>query len=136
MGRGGRLVWLSVVLTTALSVSCRQRPQAEKFVAPSPQATTPPVAFNGPPGYPPPVVGKPYPGTGVVVLVNLKEGWLEINHEEIKDLMPPMQMEWSVKDRSLLKAVRAGDRVEFTVVETGGGEVITELKRVSQSVRP
>ena len=136
MGRGGRLIRLSVMLAATLSASCRQQPQAEKVVEPPPQAATPQVAFNGPPGYPPPVVGKPYPGTGVVVLINLKEGWLEINHEEIKDLMPPMQMEWSVKDKSLLKAVRVGDRVDFTVVETGSGEVITELKRAPQSGRP
>ena len=89
-----------------------------------------------PPGYPPAVVGKPYPGTGVVRFINLGEGWVEIDHEEIKDLMPPMQMEWSVKDRSLLKSVRVGDKVEFTVVETGGGEVLTELKRVAQEGRP
>ena len=136
MRHRGRLIRLSLLLTAALCASCRQQPRAEKDAAPAPQAATPQVAFNGPPGYPPPVVGKPYQGTGVVVLVNLEEGWLEINHEEIKDLMPPMQMEWSVKDRSLLKLVRAGDRVDFTVVETGGGEVITELKRVPQSARP
>ena len=124
------------MLTTTLFASCRQQPQAEKVVAPSPQAATPQIAFNGPPGYPPPVVGKPYPGTGVVVLINLEEGWLEINHEEIKELMPPMQMEWSVKDKSLLKSVRVGDKVDFTVVETGGGEVITEMKRVPKKGRP
>lgn len=124
------------MLAAAFFASCRQQPPEDKVVAPSPQAATPQVAFNGPPGYPPAVVGKPYAATGAVVLINLKEGWLEINHDEIKDLMPPMQMEWSVKDKSLLKSVRAGDRVEFTVVETGSGEVITELKRASQSVRP
>ena len=72
----------------------------------------------------------------VVRFINLEEGWVEIDHEEIKDLMPPMQMEWSVKDRSLLKSVRVGDKVDFTVVETGGGEVLTELKRATQEGRP
>ena len=43
--------------------------------------------------------------------------------------MPAMEMEWWVKDRSLLKSVQVGDKVDFTVVETGKGEFITELKR-------
>ena len=136
MKRRGSLVWLLIILPATLSVSCRQRPQAEKVVEPSPQAVAPQAAYNGPPGYPPPVVGKPYPGTGVVAFINLEEGWVEINHEEIKDLMPAMQMEWSVKDRSLLKSIRAGDRVDFTVVETGSGEVLTELKKATQKGRP
>ena len=136
MKRVGRLVWLLLILPATLSVSCRQRPRAEKAVEPPAQAVTPQAAYNGPPGYPPPVVGKPYPGTGVVRFINLGEGWVEIDHEEIKDLMPPMQMERSVKDRSLLKSVRVGDKVDFTVVETGGGEVLTELKRVAQKGRP
>jgi Cu/Ag efflux protein CusF len=141
MKRAGRLVWLLLILPAALSVSCGQRPRAENAVGPPAQAATPPAAtpqagYNGPPGYPPAVVGKPYPGTGVVRFINLEEGWVESDHEEIKDLMPPMQMEWSVKDRSLLKSVRVGDRVEFTLVETGSGEVLTELKTVTQKGRP
>src|SRR5438105_3929811 len=134
MKRRGSLVWLLMILPVTLSVSCRPRPQAEKVkvVEPPPQAVAPQDAYSGPPGYPPPVIGKPYPGTGVVAFINLEEGWVEINHEEIKDLMPAMQMEWSVKDRSLLKPVRVGDKVDFVVVETGRGELITELKRVER----
>jgi protein SCO1/2 len=74
-------------------------------------------------------VGKPYPGRGVITIVNVKEGWVEINHEDIQGLMPAMQMEWWVKDRALLRNVKVGDKVEFVVVETGHGEFITELKR-------
>jgi Cu/Ag efflux protein CusF len=75
------------------------------------------------------VVGKRYFGTGVVTIINRKDGWVERNHEDIAGLVPAMQMEWSVKDRSLLKSIPVGDKVDFTVVETGKGEVITELKR-------
>jgi Cu/Ag efflux protein CusF len=63
-------------------------------------------------------------------IINRREGWVEINHEAIEGLMPAMQMEWSVKDRSLLRNVRVGDKVEFVVVETGKGEIIAEMKRV------
>lgn len=74
-------------------------------------------------------MNKPYPGTGVVATINKKEGWIEINHEDIKDLMPAMQMEFNVKDKSLLDKVSVGDRVEFTIVETEKGEYLTEIKR-------
>jgi Cu/Ag efflux protein CusF len=72
---------------------------------------------------------KSYSGTGVVRLINLEEGWLEIDHEEIKGFMPAMQMEWSVIDREMLKRVSVGDKVNFTVEDDNGTEFITELKK-------
>ena len=77
-----------------------------------------------------PVLNKPYPGTGVVGTINRTEGWIEINHEEIKDLMPAMQMEFNVKDKTLLDKVKTGDRVDFTIVETEKGEWLTEIKKI------
>lgn len=117
---------LLLTLSVALSVSCRRQPQAEKAPQPSPEA----VVKKNPLEMPPVVIGKPYPGTGVITIINLKEGWVEINHEAIEGLMPAMQMEWSVKDRSLLRNIQVGDKVEFVVVETGKGEIITEMKSV------
>src|SRR5947207_471710 len=67
--------------------------------------------------------------TGILKIINAKEGWVEIDHGEIKDFMPPMEMEYWIKDRSLLRSLRVGDTVDFTVVETGKGEYITKLKR-------
>ena len=40
-------------------------------------------------------------------------------------------MEWTVEPRSLMKSIRVGDKVNFTVVETGKGEIITDIKRVA-----
>ena len=73
--------------------------------------------------------GKSYPGVGVVRLMNLEEGWLEIEHEEIKGLMPAMLMEWSVTDRAMLKAVQVGDKVNFVVEDNNGTQVVIELKK-------
>lgn len=67
----------------------------------------------------------------MVATINRSEGWIEINHEEIKGLMPAMQMEFNVKDKTLLDKVNVGDRVDFTIVETEKGEYLTELKRLS-----
>ena len=64
----------------------------------------------------------------MVAAINKKEGWIEINHEDIKDLMPAMQMEFNVKDKSLLDRAKVGDRVDFTIVETEKGEYLTDIK--------
>ena len=66
-------------------------------------------------------------------LINKKEGWIEITHQEIKDLMPAMQMEFNVKDRALLDKVNVGDRVDFTIVETAKGEYLTEIKQADSA---
>ena len=117
---------LALMLVT-LAWSCRPQAQPAKTVTPVPTPQAAGQILN-PPGFPLPVLGKPYPGTGTVLIVNRKEGWVEIEHEEIKDLMPAMQMEFWVRDRSLMKRVRVGDKVDFVVVEDSKGEYLTELK--------
>jgi Cu/Ag efflux protein CusF len=137
---------LVISAAAALSVSCGHRPGAENAPTPTPQAAVasaspipwgtiePPAQVPTPAGTTnasQPVAVKSYSGTGVVRLINLKEGWLEIDHEEIKGFMSAMQMEWSVKDKSMLKRVRVGDKVNFTVEDNNGSEVITELRKVT-----
>jgi Cu/Ag efflux protein CusF len=113
-----------LVAIALVAGSCQRSNHAAPSPAPNPQ-----TGARGPAGFPPAVMNKSYPGTGVVVQINREEGWIEINHEEIKELMPAMQMEFWVKDKSLLDQAKAGDRVDFTVLETTGGEYLTELKR-------
>ena len=120
--------WLFVIVPVLLITSCRKQEQVAQTSQPTPAATIP----ARPPGYPAPVMNQPYPATGVVVLINRKEGWIEINHDEIKGLMPAMQMEFWVKDKSLFDNAKAGDRVDFTIVETEKGEYLTELKRATK----
>jgi Cu/Ag efflux protein CusF len=115
--------WPLIILLLLAIASCqKQKPLAQ---------ITQPTPIMGPPGYPPPVMNQPYAATGTVVLINRQEGWIEINHGEIKGLMPPMQMEFWVKDNTLFDNAKAGDRVDFTVVETPKGEYLTELKRAT-----
>ena len=71
-----------------------------------------------------------YSGTGVVTVVNGKEGWVEINHDEIKGLMPPMQMAWFVKKVSLIGSIKVGDLVSFEIEDTKGSQVLTKLEKV------
>ena len=72
---------------------------------------------------------KIFRGTGVIRSINLKEGWFEIDHEEIEGFMAAMQMQWSVRDRLILKSLKVGDKVDFTGEDDNGNEVITELKK-------
>ena len=117
-----------LVIAIALSISSCQRSNPP-LPSPAKPADNPQAGPHGPPGFPPAVMNKAYPATGVVVQINRQEGWIEINHDEIRDLMPAMQMEFWVRDKSLLDQVKSGDRVDFTVLETTTGEYLTELKR-------
>ena len=120
-----RFIQLSLIIIAVALVSCQKQPPVSRDTHPAPSATS----LRGPAGFGPPVMNKPYPGTGVVASINKPEGWIEINHEEIKDLMPAMQMGFNVKDQSLLDKVSVGDRVDFTIVETEKGEYLTEINR-------
>jgi Cu/Ag efflux protein CusF len=122
---------LVIILLMIFTLCCQHAARlSEMNVQSTPPA--PKAATDRPLGVPsPPVINQPYYGTGVIKIINVKEGWVEIDHEEIKGLMPAMEMEFWVRNVSLLKSVSVGDHVDFTVIETGKGEYITELKKVA-----
>jgi len=65
-----------------------------------------------------------------------KEGRkITLKHEPIRSLdMPAMTMVFGVADTTLLERVKAGDKVEVRVMDTGGGRlVVTELKPQNQA---
>lgn len=70
-----------------------------------------------------------YHGVGVVKRLDPKRPSIEIDHEEIKGLMPAMTMEFYVKDKSLLDGLKPGDRITFTIEDGVGGVKITEIKK-------
>lgn len=71
-----------------------------------------------------------YPGRGAVTKINDELGSVEVDHGEIKDLMPPMRMEFYVKDKALLKGLAVGDRVDFVIAYKQGAEIITSIKKI------
>jgi Cu/Ag efflux protein CusF len=121
------------IITLALPVTCCQKSPLTEPANHNERPAPTQVGAKGLPKFPSPVLNKPYPGTGIVTIINRPEGWIEIDHQEIKDLMPAMQMEFWVKDKSLLEKVSVGDRVDFTIVETKKGEYLTEIKRSSEA---
>lgn len=70
-----------------------------------------------------------YQSTGTVISINPKFPSVELQHEEIIGLMPAMNMEFYVKDASLLTGLKAGDKIRFTMENGIGGLEITEIVR-------
>lgn len=115
-----------LVISAGLTLCCTHQPQRVEAPPQASPTIDPAIAA------PSPITNKPYPARGVVKLINRKEGWIEISHEPIPDLMPAMEMEWFVEKKSLLDHVAVGDKVNFTIVDTGKAQIITELKRATE----
>jgi Cu/Ag efflux protein CusF len=71
-----------------------------------------------------------YEAVGTVKALDPKLPSIEIDHEDIKGLMPAMQMWFHVKDTSLIKGLTVGDRVEFSVESGVGGLKIVAIKKI------
>jgi Cu/Ag efflux protein CusF len=63
----------------------------------------------------PPATAKFVKGTGKVIAVVPQSKEIVIDHEAIKDYMDAMTMGYKVSSLTLLKGLRSGDRVEFTL---------------------
>jgi len=72
-----------------------------------------------------------YHGTGVVknVYTNPKAPAIEIDHGEIEQLMPAMQMEFPVTDASLLNGIAVNDHIDFTIEAAKGQMKVSAIKK-------
>ena len=70
-----------------------------------------------------------YQAIGTVKAIDPKLPIIEIDHEDIPGLMPAMQMQFHVKDKSLIETLTVGDRITFTVENGVGGMKITEIQK-------
>jgi len=71
-----------------------------------------------------------YNAKGVVTKINVEGGSIEINHEDIKDMMTAMQMEFFVSDKKLLNGLKVGDKVNFVLRYKDPTETIVDIKKV------
>ena len=71
-----------------------------------------------------------YNGKGKVTKINSQIGSVEIDHQTIEGLMPAMQMEFYVSDKSLLTDLNMGDEVDFVIEYKQGTEKIVQIKKV------
>jgi Cu/Ag efflux protein CusF len=68
-------------------------------------------------------------GVGVIESIDKETATVQIDHEDIKDFMPAMNMPFRVLDRSLLDGIAPGDRVEFAHKADETGMVIVGIKK-------
>lgn len=67
-------------------------------------------------------------GEGKVIALFPERGEIVLAHEEIQGFMDAMTMGYGVSSPSLLKAVKAGDQVQFTI--DTGTRVITRIEKL------
>lgn len=72
---------------------------------------------------------KSYQGVGIVKGMDAAVPMIELDHEDIKGLMPAMQMQFHLKNKELLSGLAVGDRVEFTIENGVGGMVIVAVRK-------
>lgn len=70
---------------------------------------------------------KPGTAEGTINKIKAKDEKLNITHGPISGMMGAMTMDFTVMDPSMLSDVKEGDKVKFTVEETGGKYVITDI---------
>lgn len=72
-----------------------------------------------------------YPGKGVVTKVDIEAGWVEIDHEPIEEVMPQkMRMMFNVNDKSVLKGINAGDKVDFVLEYKHPKDTVKSIKKI------
>ncbi|HSB10690.1 MAG TPA: copper-binding protein [Blastocatellia bacterium] len=68
-------------------------------------------------------------GVGVIQSIDLENASVQIDHEEIKDFMPAMDMPYPVKDKALLESLVPGDKVDFWIEDAPAGSVIIRFHK-------
>lgn len=110
---------LPIILSTLLFLGCTNKPANINLSTPKPTPVpAPSVIKNG-----------EYPGKGKITKINLEIDSVEMDHEEIKGVMPPMRMEFYVTDKKMLDRLTLGDSVEFTLLYKDGTEIINSIKK-------
>jgi len=78
----------------------------------------------------PPATAKFVKGTGKIIAVVPQSKGIVIDHEAIKDYMDAMTMGYKVSSLALLKGLRSGDRVEFTL--DTAQRVVTKIDKLKR----
>lgn len=104
-----------------LSETKNQNAESSPAVSPAPNAA-PSATFDK-------AQVKTFNGKGTVTKINLELVSVEIDHEEIKGLMPKMIMEFFVKEKAELEVLKIGDKVDFVLEDKAGQEKIISIKK-------
>ena len=115
-----------ITLIFALSFACEQKNVTNTTTKPAAPKPDPPTTTTPAPT---PKDGD-YAGKGSVTKINMELGSVEVNHEEIKDLMPAMTMEFFVSDKKMLDGLKVGDKVDFVIRYKDRNETIVRITKV------
>ena len=123
---------ISVLLIGFLAAAvcaCGSNSATNNATPPKPASS---IAANSP--TPAPTLSVPkdgdYNGKGVVTKINLDAASVEVDHEEIKELMPAMKMEFFVSDKKLFDGLKVDDKINFVVRYKHPTETIVDIKKV------
>lgn len=121
---------LAAFLSLVAFVGCGEKAASNARTMPPPTASSSPAptASPLPTSLPTPKNGD-YPAKGKVTKINNELGSVELDHEDIPGLMPPMIMEFYVDDKSLLKQIAVGDKVDFVIRYKDGRETISRIAK-------
>jgi Cu/Ag efflux protein CusF len=110
---------IPIILSALLLLGCVSKPANVSVTTSKPSPVpAPSVIKNG-----------EYPGKGKITKINVEIGSVEMDHEEIKGVMPPMRMEFYVTDKKMLDGVTLGDSIDFTLLYKDGTEKISSIKK-------
>jgi Cu/Ag efflux protein CusF len=73
-----------------------------------------------------------YKAVGVIKKIDAENGKITVDHEDIKGYMPAMEMDFSVKDKSLIESAKVGDKIDFEIERTGEKLVITKINKIGE----
>ena len=122
---------LLVVILIAVLSACESK-QSSTNVANVNPSPAPSIAAASP--TPVPTIATPkdgdYPAKGVVTKINLELGSIELDHEEIKGVMPAMLMEFFVTDKKMLAGLKVGDKVDFVLRYKDPTETIVDINKI------
>ena len=117
------------ILGAILSACCGNSANQSATAKPSPAASV--TAATSPTTAPTSATPKngDYDAKGVVTKINLELGSVEMDHEEIKGVMPPMRMEFFVSDKKMLDGVKVGDEVDFVLRYKDHTETVVNIRK-------
>ena len=81
----------------------------------------------------PALAEKLFHGEGKVLSVGPKQDIVIIKHGEIRGLMGPMVMAFRVSSPALLKGIKPGDMIKFTLKEEGIDFIVVEINPLGKS---
>jgi Cu(I)/Ag(I) efflux system periplasmic protein CusF len=72
---------------------------------------------------------KSHHGTGTVKSLDATKGTVTIDHEAINSInWPAMTMTFKAKNKAMLQDVRPGEKVDFSLVQSGNDYTVTQIK--------